>query len=196
MARGDITFFEGGLKMKKTKTCSGVAWLVFLCMIFTMLAPISKVMAAAASRLPVISIHPDTIFYNYSSDKKTIFLNDSGKYNKLAFFDFYAPLRPFTPKRLYPLSKYEMADPYFKNGSGDIMVSLDELSKLYAPYFTYGIDESGKVTIRHFTYIRATSPTRYIKTLWEAYVTGDTISVSKYTRSTATINDLTRLHYH
>ena len=67
------------------------------------------------------------------------------------------------------------------------------LSKIYAPYFTYGIDQSGEITIRHFTYIGTGRPTMYTKTLWVALITNDAVSVTEYsgkTTSTSELDDL------
>ena len=95
--------------------------LVLLAVISTVLAFVCGPMVAAASSLPVIFLQEDTGFYNYSSDKTTVFLNTSGAYNDIAFFDFYAPLRPGSLDTADELSRYEMQDPWFNNGSGDMM---------------------------------------------------------------------------
>jgi hypothetical protein len=164
--------------------------LVILAMTITTLVPVSGATVVEASDLPVISLPEDTGFINYSSDKTTIFLNTSGEYNDIAFFDFYSPLRPGSLKTADELSRYEMQDPWFNSGCGDMMLSLDELSKIYAPYFTYGIDGDGKISIRHFTYIGAGRPKTYTKTLWEASITGDVISVTQYAGTTTSASEL------
>ena len=130
----------------------------------------------------------DTGYVDYSTEKTAIFFNTTGDHNRTVFVDFYYPFDSTLKLNHYDaLIKYDMADE-LAVGNGGVYVSLDELSRLYAPYFTYGIQD-GQVHVRHIQFTKTvtegagtrTPKLDYVKTIWDAEfdLEGKNITASK-----------------
>ncbi len=81
-------------------------------------------------------------FINFSSDRSTYFFRINGGNNDKVFFDFYSPFDPTIKVESYdPISMYELDSKYYLDKNNNVMINLDELKKLYDPYFSYEINE-------------------------------------------------------
>ncbi len=91
-------------------------------------------------------------YNDFSSDRSTWFFNVSAKDNKTVFADFFSPFDPTVKTNIYdPLIRYDLEQPYYINSGNRLMMSLEDLRKLYAPYFDYEINDD-KLRILHTVY--------------------------------------------
>ena len=101
--------------------------------------------SARASELPE---HP---YIDFSSDRSTWFFRTSEDSN-IAFFDFFFPFDPTGKMKAYdPLTMYEFEHTYYFDEQGTLMIHLDDLKKMYDPYFDYTIT-GDHLHIRHTVY--------------------------------------------
>lgn len=130
-----------------------------------------------------VAIPEDSPYVDFSSDRSTIFFNTTGSYNQTVFFDFFYPFDTSLKLNHYDaLTKYQLDHEIWMDGE-TLMVSLEDLQKLYAPYFTYGIEDN-TLTVRHILFTKTVHPEdsglrsprlNYTKTIWEAaYPLGET----------------------
>ena len=95
---------------------------------------------------------PDHPFVNFSSDRSTWFFRTVGGNNDVAFFDFFYPFDPTVKTRTFdPLAMYKLDQGYYFNDDGILMIHIDDLKKLYDPYFDYDISDN-LLKIRHTHY--------------------------------------------
>ena len=93
-------------------------------------------------------------YIDFSSDRSTYFLRLEGGDNKKVFFDFFSPLDPTVKVKSYDqLTMYELEDNYFFDENNILMINIDDLKKLYDPYFDYEI-EGNILKIVHTVYDR------------------------------------------
>ena len=97
----------------------------------------------------------DTMAYKYidfSSDRSTWFFRIRGGENNVAFFDFFSPFDPTVKPGVYdPLVMCRLGSPYHMSKSGSLMINLEDLKKLYAPYFDFKVNEKN-LWLNHTAY--------------------------------------------
>lgn len=101
-------------------------------------------------------------FVDFSTDRATWFFKVDGganAENKSVFCDFFAPYDPISKIVTYdPLVLYKLENSYTVSGTGNdhvVTMALDDLEKLYDPYFAYYLDgttQSGTLYIRYAWY--------------------------------------------
>ncbi|SFF64232.1 hypothetical protein SAMN05216353_10429 [Halobacillus alkaliphilus] len=125
--------------------------------------------SAAAEELP------DHSYVDFSSDRSTWFFRTDGGNRQVAFFDFFSPLDPTVKVKAYdPLTMYELDHAYEIREDGSLMIQLEELKKLYDPYFDYEVTDD-MLHIRHTVYDKLVTdrhgqraPTiEYTKKVWD-----------------------------
>ncbi len=80
-------------------------------------------------------------YQNFSTDRATWFFNVSVENNTTVFSDFFFPFDPTLRTGTYnPLISYDLEEAYYFSSDGKLMMSLEDLKKLYAPYFDYEIE--------------------------------------------------------
>lgn len=83
-------------------------------------------------------------YVDFSTDRSTWFFkkNISNNGNKIIFSDFFPPFDP-TAKVDYfdPLIQYELENNYYLSND-KIMVDINDIVKIYAPYFKYSLDKN------------------------------------------------------
>lgn len=114
-------------------------------------------------------------YVDFSSDRSTWFFRLEGGDQQTVFCDFFSPFDPTVKVQAYdPLVKYTLDSKYYQNESGQIMINLEDLKKLYDPYFEYVVRKDG-IAIRHTEYMkcitdgsgqRATT-LEYTKKVWD-----------------------------
>lgn len=110
-------------------------------------------------------------YIDFSSDRSTLFFRLEGGNNDKIFFDFFSPFDPTTKVKAYdPLVMYELENKYEVDGNQNVMIHIEELKKLYAPYFDFVVEDNVLV-IRH---------TYYEKVVKEGF--GDRSTTLEYTK--------------
>ena len=95
---------------------------------------------------------PDQPFVNFSSDRSTWFFRTHGGNNDVAFCDFFFPFDPTVKTRTYdPLAMYALNHGYYFDEDGILMIHIEDLKKLYDPYFGFEI-VGDSLNIRHTLY--------------------------------------------
>ena len=116
--------------------------------IFVVMVTVISSFATAASAAEL----PDHPFVNFSSDRSTLFFRTAGGDNDVAFFDFFYPFDPTVKTRTYdPLAMYKLDHGYYFDEDGILMINIDDLKKLYDPYFDFEISDT-LLKIRHTLY--------------------------------------------
>lgn len=123
-------------------------------------------------------------YVDFSSDRSTWFFDLDGT-GKAVFCDFFSPFDPFTKVETYdPLILFRLEEGYKVSGGEKdraLTMSLDELEKLYDPYFAYtfvpsgGSETDGTLYIRHTLYSKLevdgfgarSTKLLYYKTVWD-----------------------------
>lgn len=157
-------------------------------------APSSPEQSATLETLsfPEKALDADFGYVDFSSDRSTIFFNTTGSYDQTVFFDFFYPFDTSLKLNHYDaLTKYQLEYPTYQENAV-LMVALDDVVKLYAPYLTYGISGQ-EMTVRHSLVTKTVHPEdsglrsprlNYVKTIWEAKYplgTAGDITVNKTT---------------
>lgn len=94
-------------------------------------------------------------YVDFSSDRSTWFFRINGGDNKIVFSDFFFPYNPTGRTEIYdPLIKYELDNSYYFSSDNLLMISLEDLKKLYAPYFDFKINNE-TLSIGHTVYDKA-----------------------------------------
>ncbi len=82
-------------------------------------------------------------YQDFSTDRATWFFKVTERRNNTVFSDFFFPFDPTLKTGTYdPLISYELEDSYYFNSDDKLMMNLDDLKKLYAPYFDYEIEDN------------------------------------------------------
>ncbi|OON97951.1 MAG: hypothetical protein ATN36_02000 [Epulopiscium sp. Nele67-Bin005] len=114
-------------------------------------------------------------FIEFSSDRTTYFFRTDGGNNSTVFFD-----STINPTSYDPLVKYNLEQSYYFDKNDNLMISIDELQKLYAPYFDFTIDNN-VLGINHTEFDLSTTGD-YIKKVWQLEIdlTQDEINSGTY----------------
>lgn len=120
-----------------------------------------KFMIILISSIIIISSVPKIAFADYekghdyidfSSDRSTYFFRVDGGDNDKVFFDFFSPFDSTAKVKSYdPLSMYKLEDKYYLDDNGNLMINIEDLKRLYDPYFDYEI-KNDKLNILHTVY--------------------------------------------
>ena len=95
---------------------------------------------------------PNHKYVDFSSDRSTYFFRLEGGDNKTIFFDFFSPFDPTVKVKSYdPLVMYKLDNEYYMDDDNVLMMNIDDLKKLYDPYFDYEI-KGDTLHIRHTVY--------------------------------------------
>ena len=102
--------------------------------------------------VPSWGARPYDVYQDYSSEKSTIFFNTTGNYNNAVFFDFFHPFDPALNLNTGEnhddvLIQYKLDNSTYNKGTS-LMVALDDLEKLYDPYFEYSVD-ANVLNVKH-----------------------------------------------
>ena len=109
---------------------------------------INNLVDSKSARAAELIEHP---YIDFSSDRSTWFFK-TGEDNNIAFFDFFFPFDPTGKMKAYdPLTMYEFEHTYYFGDQGTLMIHLDDLKKMYDPYFDYTITDD-QLYIRHTVY--------------------------------------------
>lgn len=127
-------------------------------------------------------------YADFSSDRSTWFFSVDG--GKMVFCDFFSPFDPFTKVRTYdPLILYRLDNAYTaerdEDGSRVLMMDLNDLEKLYDPYFAWkyvpstGNQNSGTLYLRYTLYNKLeidgfgarSTKLLYYKSVWDVILT-------------------------
>jgi hypothetical protein len=136
-------------------------------------------------------------YLDYSYDKNTVIFNTTSKYAEAGtvFFDTFYPFDT-SLRYLYadPVVRYQLDNKPHKL-KGFMMVALSDLQKIYAPYFSYSVNNN-EITVTHHYFNKhviagqgTRSPTvEYTKIVWEGVFSlkSNTGSVKKSTYRTTT----------
>lgn len=123
-----------------------------------------------------VALPEDPDYVDFSSDRSTVFINTSGAWSDTVFFDFFYPFDTSLELEYFDaLIQYNMDHAAFSSDQGQWMIALSDLSKLYAPYFVYGID-GDTLTVRHMLVTKTVHPEdsglrsprlNYTKYIWQ-----------------------------
>ncbi|MDO4548936.1 MAG: hypothetical protein Q4D04_12615, partial [Clostridia bacterium] len=155
---------------------------------FSVFIALLLALVMCATGLALDSTLPEaTPYVDYSSDRSAIFFNTQG-YNQTVFFDFFYPFDP--PLNVVvnnPIAQYTLDYPTYDD-DGVLMVALDDLEKLYAPWLDFALADDA-LLVRHTTYTKdvvsgnggRTPLIDYQKTVWEASISlsGNVMEVVK-----------------
>ena len=136
------------------------------------------IIASVSLSVPSWGACPYDVYQDFSSDRSTIFFNTSGNYNDVVFFDFFHPFDPALNLNTGEnhddvLIQYKLDNStYFKGTT--LMVALDDLEKLYDPYFEYSVNATS-LNVKHAVFrvetlsgVGSRTPVlRYTKTTYE-----------------------------
>ncbi|MGG7145182.1 alpha/beta hydrolase-fold protein [Clostridium butyricum] len=94
----------------------------------------------------------DKGYIDFSSDRSTYFFRLEGGNNDKVFFDFFSPFDLTVKVKSYdPLIMYELENSYYFDENSVLMINIEDLKKLYAPYFNYKIKDN-ILNITHTVY--------------------------------------------
>ncbi len=135
-----------------------------------------------------VSTLPNHDYVDFSSDRSTWFFDTKADEGNKAFFDFFLPFDSTVKISTYnPLVMYEFDHDYHYTDDGVLMVHLEDLRKMYAPYFDY-VRDGDTLLIRHTIYDkfiksgfgRRGTTIEYTKKVWDMTIdlSGETLSGS------------------
>ena len=91
-------------------------------------------------------------YIDFSSDRSTYFFRLEGGDDNKVFFDFFSPFDPTAKVTAYDqLTMYELENKYFFDENNILMININDLKKLYDPYFDYEIQDNS-LKIVHTVY--------------------------------------------
>lgn len=91
-------------------------------------------------------------YQDFSSERSTWFFKLEENDNRKIFSDFYPPFDPSIKlENFSPLMEYNLDSSYYFNSQNNLMVEIEDLTKIYAPYFSYSL-EKDKLNIRFIRY--------------------------------------------
>lgn len=117
-------------------------------------------------------------YVDFSTERSTWFFKLDTQGNKKIFSDFYPPFDPTVKlKNMDPLVEYEMQEPYYFNKNGNLMIEIEDLAKIYSPYFEYYV-KGKKLNIKYVRYDRTiignfgqrNTKLEYVKRVWETTI--------------------------
>ena len=168
------------MKTKLQRLLTLVLALTLTCSLFT-----TPVNASPAPNGSVESILAESDPYvDFSSDRSTWFFDLDGT-GEVVFCDFFCPFDPYSKVKAYdPLVMHRLENAYQVSGTEDdraVTLSLNDLEKLYDPYFAFAFEPAGNSEADGTLYIRYTlyrkleldgfgvQSTRllYFKTIWD-----------------------------
>ena len=80
-------------------------------------------------------------YQDFSSERSTWFFKIMEN-NKKIFSDFYPPFDPSVKVENFdPLMEYELESNYYFNNQNNLMIEIEDLKKIYSPYFSYTIKD-------------------------------------------------------
>ncbi|MGL4653795.1 alpha/beta hydrolase-fold protein [Cetobacterium sp.] len=84
---------------------------------------------------------PKQDYIDFSTDRSTWFFK-LVENNKIIFSDFFSPFDPTVKvKHFDPLVSFELENSYYFNKNNNLMVEIEDLKKIYDPYFDYKISK-------------------------------------------------------
>lgn len=92
--------------------------------------------------LNLITFSKMTEYQDFSSERSTWFFKIDKEGKKTIFSDFYPPFDPSVKvENFSPIMEYNLDSNYYFNNQNNLMVELEDLKKIYAPYFSYSLEK-------------------------------------------------------
>ncbi len=128
-------------------------------------------------------------YQDFSSDRATWFFKVEETDNRTIFSDVFSPFDPTIRTETYnPLISYDLEEAYYFNSDSELMMKLDDLKKLYAPYFDYEVDD-GTLSILYTDYEKKilsgvgerSTTLQYTQKEWLMEINLDDLDATEYT---------------
>lgn len=92
--------------------------------------------------LNLITFSKMTEYQDFSSECSTWFFKIDKEGKNTIFSDFYPPFDPSVKvENFSPIMEYNLDSNYYFNNQNNLMVELEDLKKIYAPYFSYSLEK-------------------------------------------------------
>lgn len=92
--------------------------------------------------LNLITFSKMTEYQDFSSERSTWFFKIDKEGKNTIFSDFYPPFDPSVKvENFSPIMEYNLDSNYYFNNQNNLMVELEDLKKIYAPYFSYSLEK-------------------------------------------------------
>lgn len=92
--------------------------------------------------LNLITFSKMTEYQDFSSERSTWFFKIDKERKNTIFSDFYPPFDPSVKvENFSPIMEYNLDSNYYFNNQNNLMVELEDLKKIYAPYFSYSLEK-------------------------------------------------------
>lgn len=92
--------------------------------------------------LNLITFSKMTEYQDFSSERSTWFFKIDKEGKRTIFSDFYPPFDPSVKvENFSPIMEYNLDSNYYFNNQNNLMVELEDLKKIYAPYFSYSLEK-------------------------------------------------------
>lgn len=92
--------------------------------------------------LNLITFSKMTEYQDFSSERSTWFFKIDKEGKNTIFSDFYPPFDPSVKvENFSPIMEYNLDSNYYFNNQNNLMAELEDLKKIYAPYFSYSLEK-------------------------------------------------------
>lgn len=92
--------------------------------------------------LNLITFSKMTEYQDFSNECSTWFFKIDKEGKNTIFSDFYPPFDPSVKvENFSPIMEYNLDSNYYFNNQNNLMVELEDLKKIYAPYFSYSLEK-------------------------------------------------------